>query len=85
SAKKQKTNQVSNLVQESIIQQNESISLPETSLQKQTRCIISELKKAILAQLFDNEKNLSETIVTKVFWKLQVISPDWTTKRIKMY
>ncbi|CAG8740819.1 12098_t:CDS:2, partial [Gigaspora rosea] len=67
SAKKQRTNQVSNLVQESTIQQNASTSLSETSLQKQTHHITSEPEKAILAQLFDNEENLSETIVTKVF------------------
>ncbi|CAG8732471.1 15769_t:CDS:1, partial [Gigaspora rosea] len=44
---------------------NTSTSIPETSFQKQTYCITLEPKKAILTQLFDNEENLSKTLLQK--------------------
>ncbi|CAG8580555.1 16813_t:CDS:1, partial [Cetraspora pellucida] len=80
---KQKYHQIDDLIQKLIVQQNilisqQTLSLLSftTNLCKHLCCTTTELKKTILAQLFELGNTVFKNKIQKVLLELLIVSPD---------
>ena len=87
--KKQNRNQVSNPIQESNVQQQNTLIPEQTSSSvnplKRSHRTTSEVEKTILLQLLELGDTISNNEIQKAVSDLNMVSSDWTDKRVRQY
>ncbi|CAG8557516.1 13746_t:CDS:1, partial [Racocetra fulgida] len=89
SMKKQKCKQVSNPIQESNVQQQNTLVPEQTSFSanplKRLHRTTSEIERTILSRLLELGDTISNNKIQEAVSDLNTVSSDWTDKKVRQY